>query len=141
MKKAASAAFFFAADTCPAAPADPATDARSAPTRDLATADTLSPAGPYRSLKQVGLVLLCVAWVLLGLVGHDPWKTEDAGSFGVAWEMMKSGAVVAPTLAGEPYRRQPAARLRAGGGVRAGLRRRAAARTTPRASPSRCSWR
>lgn len=97
---------------------------RSAPTRDLATADTLSPGGPYRTLKQAALLLLCVTWVLLGVVGHDPWKTDDAVIFGVAWEMLRSGAVVVPTLAGEPYLVQPplvsalaAACARAFGGV------------------------
>ena len=67
----------------------------------------LSPSGPYRWLKQMGLVVLCGAWVALGLVGHDPWKTEDATAFGVAWGMMQSGDWLAPTLAGEPYVDRP----------------------------------
>jgi len=68
---------------------------------------TLSPSGPYRGLKQLGLVLLCGAWVLLGLVGHDPWKTEDATTFGVAWGMMQTGDWLVPTLAGEPFIDRP----------------------------------
>jgi len=67
----------------------------------------LSPSGPYRWLKQLGLVVLCGAWVVLGLVGHDPWKTEDATAFGVAWGMMRSGDWLAPTLAGEPFIDRP----------------------------------
>jgi 4-amino-4-deoxy-L-arabinose transferase-like glycosyltransferase len=63
--------------------------------------ESVSPSGPQRALKQAGLVLLCLAWVALGLVGHDPWKTEDATTFGVAWEMARSGDVVVPRLAGE----------------------------------------
>ncbi|MEP7182812.1 MAG: glycosyltransferase family 39 protein [Betaproteobacteria bacterium] len=61
----------------------------------------LSPSGPYRALKQLGLALLCAAWVLLGLAGHDPWKTEDATTFGIAWEMAERGDYVVPHLAGE----------------------------------------
>lgn len=67
----------------------------------------LSPSGPYRALKQFGLVMLCAAWVLLGLVGHDPWKTEDATAFGVAWDMMHTGNVLTPSLVGEPFIDRP----------------------------------
>lgn len=67
----------------------------------------LSPSGPYRALKQWGLVVLCGAWVLLGLVDHDPWKTEDATSFGVAYEMMTRGDALTPYLAGEPFVDRP----------------------------------
>mgnify|MGYP001601320523 FL=1 len=37
--------------------------------------ETVSPSGPQRAWKQFGLMLLCVAWIGLGLIGHDPWKT------------------------------------------------------------------
>ncbi len=73
----------------------------------LADPETLSPSGPWRALKQFGLVSLCGAWVVLGLVGHDPWKSDDATTFGIAWEMMRGGSVLAPTLAGEPYVDRP----------------------------------
>ncbi len=69
--------------------------------------ESVSPGGPFRVLKQLGLVLLCTAWVVLGLAGHDPWKTEDAISIGVAAEMADSGDFLVPTLAGEPYLRRP----------------------------------
>ena len=68
---------------------------------------TLSPSGPYRSLKQFGLVVLCGAWVVLGLIGHDPWKTEDATSFGIVHEMLHGGDYVTPNLAGEPFVDRP----------------------------------
>ena len=67
----------------------------------------LSPAGPHRALKQFGLVLLCGAWVLLGLVGHDPWKTEDATSFGIVYEMLQGSDLLTPNLAGEPFVDRP----------------------------------
>lgn len=69
--------------------------------------ESVSPAGPFRALKQFGLVLLCTAWVALGIAGHDPWKTEDAVSIGVAAEMADRADMVVPTLAGEPYLRHP----------------------------------
>ncbi len=78
---------------------------RNATPSSTADADleSLSPSGPFRALKQLGLVLLCVAWVALGLAGHDPWKTEDAVSIGVAADMAARGDAVVPMLAGEPY--------------------------------------
>ncbi len=69
--------------------------------------EEVSPSGPFRALKQFGLVLLCTAWVALGLAGHDPWKTEDATSIGVAAEVAERGDIVVPTLAGEPYVPRP----------------------------------
>jgi 4-amino-4-deoxy-L-arabinose transferase-like glycosyltransferase len=63
----------------------------------------VSPSGRYRTWKTAGLVLLAGAWILLGLIGHDPWKFDDATSFGVAWEMAQHGDLVVPRLAGEPY--------------------------------------
>ena len=69
--------------------------------------EAVSPAAPFRAYKQFGLVLLCAAWVALGLAGHDPWKTEDATSIGVAAEMARAGDFVVPTLGGEPYVPRP----------------------------------
>jgi len=67
----------------------------------------VSPSGPYRAYKTAGLVLLAGAWVLLGLVGHGPWKFDDATSFGVAWDIANRGDAVVPFLAGEPYLVRP----------------------------------
>ena len=60
----------------------------------------LSPSGPYRALKQAGLVLLCAAWIVLGLFGHDPWKPDDATSVGIAYDMVRHGDYVVPRLGG-----------------------------------------
>jgi len=69
--------------------------------------EAVSPSAPFRAVKQFGLVLLCAAWVALGIAGHDPWKTEDATSIGVAIEMSQRGDFVVPTLGGEPYLSRP----------------------------------
>jgi 4-amino-4-deoxy-L-arabinose transferase-like glycosyltransferase len=63
--------------------------------------DAVSPSAPHRAWKQLGLLLLCTAWIALGLGGHDPWKTEDAVTFSIASSMQQRGDVVAPTLVGE----------------------------------------
>ena len=47
------------------------------------------------------LVVLC--WLLPGLVGHDPWKPQEAQNLGVVFAMLHSGDWLIPTLAGEPY--------------------------------------
>ncbi|MDR2243806.1 MAG: hypothetical protein LBE15_00135 [Burkholderiales bacterium] len=57
----------------------------------------------WQTLKLAGLVLLCLAWVALGLVGHAPWKGEDARTIVIAWEMVNSHDLLAPSLIGEPY--------------------------------------
>ncbi|HEY5365222.1 MAG TPA: hypothetical protein VIL19_02005, partial [Casimicrobiaceae bacterium] len=59
---------------------------------------SVSPSGPYRAWKQLGLMLLCAAWIALGLTGHDPWKTEDAVTFSIASGMQDRHDIVAPVL-------------------------------------------
>ena len=70
-------------------------------------ASDLSPSGRYRAFKQAGLVLLCAAWILLGLFGHDPWKPDDATTFGVARDVLSNGDWLAPQLAGAPLVERP----------------------------------
>ncbi len=49
------------------------------------------------------LLVLCIVWLIPGLVGHDPWKPQEAVTFGVVYHMLHSGDWLVPTLAGEPY--------------------------------------
>ena len=44
-------------------------------------------------------VVICVAWTLLGLLGHDPWKPDEAHTFGVVYQMLQNGDWVVPMLA------------------------------------------
>ncbi len=62
---------------------------------------------PITPAKAVMLGLLCLAWLGSGLVGHDPWKPDDAYSFGIIYSMLQSGNWLSPTLAGEPYMTNP----------------------------------
>ena len=38
-------------------------------------------------LPRWGLVALCLLYILPGLIGRDPWKSEDATAFGAMWTM------------------------------------------------------
>jgi 4-amino-4-deoxy-L-arabinose transferase-like glycosyltransferase len=49
------------------------------------------------------LALLVAAFLLPGLIGHDPWKTEDAIGWGVTYSMLQTGNWVSPQLAGEHF--------------------------------------
>ncbi|MBU1396467.1 MAG: glycosyltransferase family 39 protein [Gammaproteobacteria bacterium] len=42
------------------------------------------------SLSQLGLLLLCAAWLLPGLVGHAPWKGGDGDHFVQLWLLLQS---------------------------------------------------
>lgn len=46
------------------------------------------------ALPQLGLLLLCAAWLLPGLVGHAPWKGGDGDHFVQLWLLLQNG--VAP---------------------------------------------
>lgn len=46
------------------------------------------------------LIVLCVAWLIPGLVGHDPWRSDDAATFGIVYRMLHSGDWLVPNLAG-----------------------------------------
>lgn len=56
----------------------------------------------------VGLALsICAAWIIPGLVGHDPWKPDEAYTFGLVYHVLQGGSWVVPMLAGEPFVQQP----------------------------------
>ena len=62
---------------------------------------------PITQTKALFLALLCGVWVFTGLVGHDPWKPEDAHSFGLVYHILQSGDWLIPALAGDPYMDKP----------------------------------
>lgn len=61
----------------------------------------------HSELKPWLLILLFVAWLVPGLVGHDPWKPDEAYTFGLVNHVIKTGDWVVPTLAGEPFMEKP----------------------------------
>lgn len=60
--------------------------------------------GAVQALPYVFLVLI---FVFAGLVGHDPWKADEAYIFGVVQHMLETSDWVVPTLAGEPFMEKP----------------------------------
>ncbi len=50
----------------------------------------------------VGLALLVALYLLSGLVGHDPWRGDDARHFGPIFEILNGNGLLFPTIAGEP---------------------------------------
>ena len=54
-----------------------------------------------------GLAILISTYLLIGVIGHDPWKQDEPYVFGIILELMRSGDWVVPTLAGEPFMEKP----------------------------------
>ncbi len=74
--------------------------------RDRALLDRVDSRLPSRTAR-LGLVLLCLAWIIPGLVGHDPWKPDEAYTFGLVYHIVRSGHWIVPRLAGEPFMEKP----------------------------------
>lgn len=65
---------------------------------------------PFRQAPRIHLgwvIALCTFWTLLGLVGHDPWKPDEAYGFGLVYSILQGGDWVIPMLAGEPFMEKP----------------------------------
>lgn len=62
---------------------------------------------PITPVKAGLLALLSAIWILTGIIGHDPWKPDEAYSFGLINHILQSGDWLVPTLAGEPYMDKP----------------------------------
>ena len=52
-------------------------------------------------------IVICVAWVLIGLVGHDPWKSDEAYTFGAAYRMLQAGDWTVPRIGDKPFLKTP----------------------------------
>ncbi|MEO8441167.1 MAG: glycosyltransferase family 39 protein [Betaproteobacteria bacterium] len=51
--------------------------------------------------------LLAAAWILPGLIGHDPWKPDEAYTFGLVYSALHGGDWVVPMLAHEAFMEKP----------------------------------
>ena len=49
------------------------------------------------------LTVLLVAYIFTGLIGHDPWKHDDAISIGIAYDIFTHGNWLTPQLAGHLF--------------------------------------
>ena len=54
-------------------------------------------------LARMPLLILVAIWLLPGLIGHDPWKNDDAIGIGIAHQFASHGDWLLPRLAGEHY--------------------------------------
>lgn len=59
------------------------------------------------SRRHVLIALLCLAWIVPGLIGHEPWKSHETFNFGVIYDLLQGGSWLVPTLAGEPFLHEP----------------------------------
>lgn len=58
-------------------------------------------------LRGYALAGLCAIYLLAGLIGHDPWKNDDAIHFGVVYGFLNSHDWLVPRLAGEVFLETP----------------------------------
>lgn len=49
------------------------------------------------------LAILLAVYIFTGLIGHGPWKHDDAISIGIAYDIYSHGNWLLPHLAGQPY--------------------------------------
>ena len=63
---------------------------------------TLSPGA-----RTLVIILLVAAYLLPGLVGHDPWKPDEPYTFGIVAHMAKTGDAVVPMVGDEPFVEKP----------------------------------
>src|SRR4051812_36360797 len=64
---------------------------------------TLDYDGTRTPLKTALFLLVVAAWMLPGLIGHDPWKADEGLVFGAVMEILRTGDWVVFHIAGEPY--------------------------------------
>ncbi len=59
------------------------------------------------ALRPLLIAVLCLAWLLPGLIAHDPWKPDEAYTFGAVYEILLGGSWIVPQIAGEPFLDKP----------------------------------
>ena len=53
------------------------------------------------------LAVLLATYIFTGLIGHDPWKHDDAITIGIAYDIFSNGNWLTPELAGQTYPHAP----------------------------------
>lgn len=59
------------------------------------------------SPARLAAIATILAFLAGGIVGHDPWKPDEAYTFGLVQHILETGDWVVPTLAGEPFVEKP----------------------------------
>ena len=47
------------------------------------------------------LLLLCIAWIFVGLIGHEPWKPDEAQTISIVKHMTQGEHLLTPIAAGQ----------------------------------------
>lgn len=47
------------------------------------------------------LILLCIVWVCLGLIGHEPWKPDESQSISIVKQMLEGENLLTPIAVGQ----------------------------------------
>ena len=66
-----------------------------------------APAAAPQPIPLSWVWLLAAAWILPGLIGHDPWKPDEAYTFGLVYSALHGGDWVVPMLAHEAFMEKP----------------------------------
>jgi len=53
------------------------------------------------------LILLCIVWICIGLLGHQPWKPDEAQSISIIKHMVQHGNLATPIAIGETTIQNP----------------------------------
>ena len=85
----------------PVSGSPPATSGRSADKFSTKMRQPIIFDGHSTPIKTALFIILCAAWILPGLIGHDPWKTEST-TFGIIYSMLQEGNWLLPAVAGIP---------------------------------------
>ena len=63
--------------------------------------------GAQQPIALYWIWVLAAAWILPGLLGHDPWKPDEAYTFGLVYSLLQGADWVVPLLAHEPFIEKP----------------------------------
>lgn len=47
------------------------------------------------------LILLSIIWICMGLIGHEPWKSDESRSISIVNSMLQGESLIAPVAVGE----------------------------------------
>ena len=57
--------------------------------------------------RDIALAALVLMWPWIGLFGHEPWKADEAYSFGLVYSFLEGRDLLAPLLAGSYFMEKP----------------------------------
>lgn len=65
----------------------------------------------FGNAAQLGLLLVCATWLvaylLPGILGHEPWKQDETYTFGIIHHYLRTHEWLVPVNAGQPFMEKP----------------------------------